>query len=49
MAKIKLEGFEKRGNSSELIVLIHAYMSSPKKLHSVRKIIASEFKNADGV
>ncbi len=42
-----MAGFEHRGESSELIVLIHAYMSSSAKLHSVRAVIANEFPNAD--
>lgn len=47
MKKIHLAGFENRGESSELIVLLHAYMSSSAKLQSVRDVVANEFPNAD--
>lgn len=47
MKKIELAGFENRGESSELIVLIHAYMSSSTKLQSVREVVANDFPNAD--
>lgn len=47
MKKIEMTGFENRGESSELVVLIHAYMSSSVKLHSVRAVIANELPNGD--
>ena len=39
--------FEKRGDSKQLILLLHAYMSSPKRLGAVREIVAGEFPDAD--
>ena len=47
MKKIDVTGYEKRGESSELIVLLHSYMGSSVKLHSVRTVIVNEFPNAD--
>jgi pimeloyl-ACP methyl ester carboxylesterase len=41
--------FEKNGESKELIVLFHAYTSSPEKLNSVKEVCKSidRYKNAD--
>ena len=46
MKKIDVIDYENRGESSELITLTHAYISSSAKLHSVRAVIANEFQNA---
>ena len=43
----KLLGFNQRGDSKELIVMLHAYMSSSKKLSAVRQIVEKEFPDAD--
>lgn len=45
--KIELPGFEKRGSSKELVVIIHAYTSSPKHLSAVRELVANQLPNAD--
>lgn len=37
----------KRGNSKELIVVLHAYMSSPKKLASLIAVIEESFPDGD--
>ena len=47
MNHIDVLGYEKRGKSLELVVVIHAYMSSSAKLRSVRALIAHELPNAD--
>lgn len=47
MKKNDVPGYEERGESSELIVLIHAYMSSSVKLQSVKAVVTNEFPNAD--
>jgi len=47
MTSVAMEGYEKRGESKELIVVIHAYMSSSKRLVAVRNTIADQFPDAD--
>ena len=39
--------FEQNGASRELIVMLHAYMSKPKKLDSMKNIAAEEYPDAD--
>jgi len=39
--------FESRGASRSLIVLLHAYTSSPQKLAAVRETVAEQFPDAD--
>ena len=40
-------GFEKRGAGKELVVLLHAYSSSPEKLCYVRSAVAVSMPDAD--
>jgi len=44
---IEIPGFKARGHSKQLIVLLHAYMSSPQKLRSLQQVVEQEFPDAD--
>src|SRR5437868_11064609 len=39
--------FESRGNSNELIVLVHGYVANRERLADVEKVIKEQFPNAD--
>ncbi len=43
----KVPKFEARDGSRSLVVLLHAYMSSPERLAAVRNIVAERFPDAD--
>jgi len=47
MSTIKLQGFQKKGSSRELVVILHAYAHSPKRLNAVRGIVTNELPDAD--
>lgn len=47
MPNESLLDFEKRGASSELVVLLHGYDGGPTKMRHVRAVVAEKLENAD--
>lgn len=42
-----IDGFERRGESTKLVVILHAYCSSPARMSAVRGVAADCFPDAD--